>query len=244
MPKSPESGGFPPEHNPSKESPEAEWSRWKEIIRVKPQDTAYALREGKRLGVPESEIKELAQQAFDKHAQEGWYGLAYQIMKAAELGTEEERIAMGEKVYQEHMRGNNPVGAASIAKELWGENSPQYISAQEFVKKEEEKFKKEQEKAEPLMHLFPEATFHDFYAIWHDMVNEEGMGIDIEIEANMKNVFGEELTKQVMDFLNGQDDTLERKKVLDFFQEHGFGKARLREVLGIDFRKRRTKKKK
>lgn len=295
MPKSPEGGGFPPENNPNKESPEAkwdqwrklmnakpkdiphmpyaieagnrvgipeseieelmqktfapknpdaEWEHWKDVIKTKPQDTPYALEAGKRLGVPKSEIKELAQEAFDKHTKEGWYGLAYSIMKVAELGTEEERRTMGERVYQQHMEGNNPVGAASIAEKLWGKDSPQYASALELQKKKDEAFRKEQEKAEPLMRLSPDATFNEFYGVWHDMVAEEGMGIDIDIEADMKNVFGEQLTKQVMDFLSGQDNTLENKNVLDFFQEHGFKKAQLGEILGIDFRKSRPKKKK
>ncbi|PIR83271.1 hypothetical protein COU19_01310 [Candidatus Kaiserbacteria bacterium CG10_big_fil_rev_8_21_14_0_10_56_12] len=235
MPKSPEGGGLnsPPQKTESDAS--AEWNRWKTVIREKPQDTPHALREGVRLGVPDSEIKRIAQEEFEKHLGSGWISLAYKILKEAGLGTPAERLTLGERVYQEHMDNANPMGAAGIARELWGEDSPQYVATQVAERRYEEAPEADQEITEPLMSLARDATFDDLFAAWHEMIAEEGQHIDIE--EDMKDAFGAPLTAQVMSFLDGKDRSLGGRRVLDFFAEHGVDEDQLGAVVGIEFRK-------
>lgn len=106
-----------------------EWQRWKEVVAQKPQDASSAIRAAKILGVSAEELNEFSQGAYDREMSTGNIALAYGIMKAAELGSAEERSALGARVYEQHIQNRNPGGAVFIANELWGKKSDQFARA-------------------------------------------------------------------------------------------------------------------
>lgn len=225
------------EHPSEQKSPEKAWARWKEVVANKPQDVKYAIREGRALGIAEEEIQQFAEQELAARKKEGWSSLAYAIMNEANLGTEEERAEMGEKAYQGHLKNKNPLGASRLAEKLWGTESAQYRAAREQLAKEQEEAASA--KTEPLMRLPHNPTFQDFAFAWHAMINEEGSGIDIEIEEDLKRIMGEEGTKQLMAFLKGETTNLADKRITPFFRKYGLGKRDLEEIFGIEFKKQK-----
>ena len=106
-----------------------EWQRWKDVVAQKPQDAPHAIRAAKILGVNDEELNQFAKGAFDREMASGNIALAYGIMKVAELGSAEERSALGARVYEQHTQNRNPGGAVLIANELWGRESDQFARA-------------------------------------------------------------------------------------------------------------------
>lgn len=215
-----------------------DWTRWKEIINDKPQDTPYAIAEGRLLGVPKEELQRVARGVIEQCVKDEWYGLAFAIMKAAEIGSEEERRVMGERTYNQKMgtkRLDHIAGAVHLAKELWGENSPQYLAAKD--KEEKINSRKEQKTGKPIFLFSRKATFVNFRNAFQKL-GERGINVDVELEADMRHLLGSEITEQIMDFLNSGVGALGNKKLLDFFREHDCSEEELAKMdINIGFKK-------
>ena len=231
-----------------KKSPSEIWDHWKDIPKRKPQDYIYAVEVGQYLGISDEEIKKMVKEVVDDALQHSDHSFAHEVMKRMDIGTEEERRSMAALAYEDHVQAKSSQGAAFYAKEAWGEQSPQYLAAigpaQKQAKKREKEYQKEQEKSPALLPLPRGATFADFYKSWHKMVAKVGSGIDIELEAEMKSIIGEVATKEIMNFLNGENDSVKDGDVLEFFKKHGSNEEQIGEVLGIDFKERKPRQRK
>lgn len=222
---------------------ETEWNRWKDVVKSKPQDIPYAIDAGKNLGVPEDELLQMGREGINECEKHQLWGLMHSIMTKANIGSEEERRNAGEHAYNQmmdttkYLSSSNFLGAMRWAEKLWGKDSSQYKNAEDLFQKQSARERKEQKASQLVFRLTKDSTFDEFLEQWAKFIEEGPMGLDIDIEADMRSIFGEEITKKIFAFLNRETEELGKEKIVEFFEKNGFKIKQIEDTMSIKFKK-------
>lgn len=251
-------GGYEPMENDNlsregeagqEESSEFDSEKWEEIKANKGMGTYRVLTQGMEMGVPQSELEIFFQEIIALKRSQGDYRFEFDLRKSLSRtsqnwGSPEEIRIIGDRAYQEEFAHNDFAAAASLAKDLYGKDSSEYITAIGAVKANEEieqdaariKAKPfmaeedEEDEEEPTIRikLSTDATLADLFSARDTIEEAEGLG-SLELEAELHDNFDEGLVEKILDNQGGNE------KVIDFFARYGRSKEDIETYLPIKF---------
>jgi len=244
---------FPPEpENEIKpESPEYHNEEW-EGLKKETGSIAHAVQKGRELGVPKEEMDKFIQDAINRKKEEGNYRFVYRFMKNQSIGTAEEVRAMGEKAYQTllEMKAFDP--AMSIAEEVYGKDSEEWIKASESWQKERVEIetarsageqKIDSGETELNLTLSKDATFADLFRAIDALAKKEGIdALDaLGFESELFDNFDPEIADQI-ESLKIDPAKARATKLTDFFKEKGYSQKDITVFLPIKFKRGKRNK--
>ena len=211
---------------------------------------AFAIQNGKEMGVPPEELDRFAQEVIARETKNRDYSFVYRFRKNMGIGTEEEIRAVGGQAYQFFLEKGDSGSAMKMAVELYGTNSEEwrraYRANEAAWKKTEERRKRggeemEDEERELRTSISKDATFTDLFNAIDAIEEEEGLG-ELHFEEELLDNFDPEIVEEVLAFRNAQASKAETTNVLDFFKKHGYSQSDVSAFLPIKFKREQKKK--
>lgn len=245
--KSPEQIGGPPAQ--AGKSPEQQYNKI-EWEKLKQGNEAFAIKQGRKMGVPQEELEQFAQDFIARETESQNYGLVYRFRKNMGIGTEEEVRAVGEQAYKFFLENGDSGSAMSMAVDMYGIDSKEWRRAYkaneaDWKKTEERRKKKEEEMEDEERELkatiSKDATFADLFNAIDAIEEEEGLG-ELHFKEELLDNFDTEIVEEVVAFRGAQANKAATTKVMDFFRERGYSQSDVSVFLPIKFKRKRKKK--
>jgi hypothetical protein len=221
-------------------SPEYDKDEWGKL---KEGNAVVAIDKGRKMGVPQEELDQLAQDYIARETESRNYGIIYRFRKNMGIGTEDEVRAAGEQAYKFFIESGDSGSAMGIAEDVYGKDSNEWRRANEV---NEAKWKKtieseEGEEQELNVTISRDATFADLFKAVDAIEEEKGFD-KLHFEEDLAENFGPKILKEILDFQNAQADKVATTKVLDFFKKRGYSQSYISAFLPIKFKRERKKK--
>ena len=217
--------------------------RWQnEWEKLKSGSPFFALQKGREIDVSASELELYARNIVEENKnKEPNFTFRFILNIKNKLGldvvTDEELKTIGEQAYQLLLNKKNFDSAMEVAREVYGEDSPEYcqaLKASQQPKSEQQKNKKTE------ITLSKDATFTDLFTAQEDIEKDLG---EIYFEEELWDNFDPTLAKAVLSFRDEKKDKASTTKVADFFREHGYTQSEISSFLPIKFRREKKQKK-
>ena len=223
---------------------EAEWNR------LKQGGAAFAINQGKKMGVPQEELDRFAQDVIARETKSKNYGLVYRFRKNMGIGTEEEARDVGKQAYKFFLESGDSGSAMSIAEDVYGRESEEWKRASEANEAEWRKTKEKRKRKEEKMEdeerelnasISKDATFADLFNAIDVIEEKEGLG-ELHFEEELWDNFDAEIVEEVLAFRDMQASKAATTKVVDFFKERGYSQSDISVFLPVKFKREQKKK--
>lgn len=225
-------------------SPEQPYDRsnWEKL---KKRGSAFAIIEGRKLGVPREELNRFAEEIIEKAIGNQEYAFVYRFMTSMGIGTRETAINIGKQAFDLFMAHKEYSLAAAVAEDVWGRDSEEWKRADQASeavwKKTEERIKKKEEKMEKgewelSATISKDATFADLFAVIDTVEGKEGIG-ELNFEEELWDNFNPDIVEEIIELRSSQEDKAATIKVLDFFKERGYSQKDVSVLLPIKFKR-------
>ncbi|MDD4663262.1 MAG: hypothetical protein PHD83_01185 [Caldisericia bacterium] len=192
-------------------------------------------RDGK---ISDERMRDFLRRVQEKLVATRQFNLAYQIIKSNQQWTDDgqaEKIAQLAYEFDLHEQGEFPV-ALNIAKEPWGEDSPEYAEAKKLCDQEKNRLETRKRLKKELIVISGKSTFKELRAAL-DKANPEIAGLFLE-ELRLPHNFKPETSQDIYDLLYGEkQDQAGDITVLGYFEQRGGSSEDIEDVLPIRFRK-------
>lgn len=217
---------------------QVQWSEMKKKSDSNPNYALSVLEEGKKHGVPDTELKKYGEEILEQIKEDDdKITLQLYIIQELGIGTPEELEHLAQRVYDQHMKEGYYSGAAHIAEKTWGRNSQQY---QDATKMKQEEFEPTHHVFKPYLILSSSATLDDLAKAFQQMqADPDSSGMDIDFLEELKVLLGEKEGEQLGHFLSGEveDANLRGTRVEEFFKKHNVPEKMSKRVIGFKRKK-------
>ncbi len=239
MPKSIEKMDKQPKQPKEAPTPQESYNKkkWGEI--KKKGYAAISIDEGRKMGVPQEELDEIAQEFIARRTKEERYDTVYNFMRNTKIGTEEEIKSAGEQAYKFFFEKKKYSFAISIAKDVYGKDSEEWKRVDEAIEATQEEKEEEEEKEEVLL-ISKDATFAEFFNALDD-AEEGGIFNNVNFEDKLNKKFDPIFATEVLAFRDLREKEARTTNVLDFFKKHGYSQKDISIFLPIKFKRERKK---
>lgn len=217
----------------SGETAEFDREKWEELKADKDKGTYRIFMQGMEMGVSQSELEIYFQEIIALKKTQEDYAFEFHLRRSLsktspDWGSPEEIRTIGEQAYQAEFDYGNFATAARLAGDLYGIDSPQYLSAAQAAIAEREEEPTVEEKQDIEINLSSEATIADLFQARDAIEEARGLG-GLELEAELHDNFDADLVEDILSNIKSKE------KVIDFFARYDRSKEDIEAFLPIKF---------
>lgn len=229
--KSRERMGEMPEVHAVTEYDKEQWDKTKQV------GTAWAIKKGKEMGVPQETLSEYFGESISKAIANQDFFLVYRLKKnlglKMEVCTEAEVQTAGEEAYKFYMENKDSPTAMSVAAEIYGTDSDEWKRAKALVKQVDTNNEENETEKNVIINIPKNATLADLFATIDEMSTEDFENAHFYDE--FVDHFDGEIINEFDDFRFINPVGAAATKVLDFFKERGYDEDDVSAYLPINF---------